>query len=112
MESSIFSPTLEAYGRPGNKVTETVGTVWNHNASDLFKLLAHIYTVFRRLQHPQNNSVWVFEEVEQCRVEQCQVMGEAGTRPTQEVQAYTFSVGEETLHLGLEKPYRRLKDNR
>ena len=40
MESSIFSRTLEAYGRLGNKVT-----VCDHNASDLFKSLAHIYTV-------------------------------------------------------------------
>ena len=36
-------------------------------------------------------------------------MGEAGTMPTQEVQVYTvvhiYCVGEETLHLGLEKPY-------
>ena len=66
-ESSIFPPTLEAYGRPGNKATWTVGTVCDHNAPGLCRL--DILNMWRLCPPPPPPPI-------------------------------------------LEKPYRRLKDNR
>ena len=87
-----------------------MGTVCDHNASDVFRSLEHTYSIKHKLYAARQGPGYLSEYLTMENN-----VAEAGTRPTHEVQVYTvvhiYCVGEETLHFGLEKRYRCLKDN-